>query len=57
MRTLVQQKYHEEAKRCQLAQIEDKNKLKLAKMDEERMWKEVHLRNYKLQVCSQMQDA
>ncbi|KXJ80575.1 hypothetical protein RP20_CCG023974 [Aedes albopictus] len=56
IRTLVQQKYHEEAKRCQLAQIEDKNKLKLAKLDEERMWKEVHLRNYKLQLDRELND-
>ncbi|EAT41330.1 AAEL006994-PA [Aedes aegypti] len=56
IRTLVQQKYHEEAKRCQLAQIEDKKKLKLAQLDEERLWKEVHMRNYKLKLDRELND-
>ncbi|XP_062545376.1 cilia- and flagella-associated protein 53-like isoform X2 [Armigeres subalbatus] len=56
IRTLVQQKYHEEAKRCQLAQIDDKNKLKLAKLDEERLWAEVHQRNYKIQYEKELND-
>uniref|UniRef100_A0A8D8CAN0 (northern house mosquito) hypothetical protein n=1 Tax=Culex pipiens TaxID=7175 RepID=A0A8D8CAN0_CULPI len=47
IRTYIQQKHHEEAKRCQLAQIEEKMKLKQARKDEEKMWKEIHLRNYK----------
>uniref|UniRef100_A0A182SR13 Trichohyalin-plectin-homology domain-containing protein n=1 Tax=Anopheles maculatus TaxID=74869 RepID=A0A182SR13_9DIPT len=45
IRSFLQQKYHEESKKCQLAQIEDKMRLKQAKMDEERMWTEVHLQN------------
>ncbi|XP_058060415.1 cilia- and flagella-associated protein 53 [Anopheles bellator] len=47
IRSLLQQQYHEESKKCQLAQIEDKMKLKQAKMDEERMWTDVHIRKYK----------
>lgn len=50
IRTYIQQKHHEEAKRCQLAQIEEKMKLKQARKDEEKMWKEIHLRNYKKEV-------
>ncbi|XP_049535063.1 trichohyalin-like [Anopheles darlingi] len=48
IRSFLQQKYHEESKKCQLAQIEDKMKLKQAKMDEERMWTDVHIRKYKM---------
>uniref|UniRef100_A0A182NGS0 peptidylprolyl isomerase n=1 Tax=Anopheles dirus TaxID=7168 RepID=A0A182NGS0_9DIPT len=50
IRSFLQQKYHEESKKCQLAQIEDKVKLKQAKMDEERMWTEVHVRKYKMEL-------
>ncbi|XP_053676421.1 trichohyalin-like [Anopheles nili] len=54
IRSFLQQKYHEEAKKCQLAQIEDRIKLKQAKMDEERMWTEVHVRKYKMELQKEL---
>ncbi|XP_055633330.1 trichohyalin-like [Toxorhynchites rutilus septentrionalis] len=48
IRTHIQKKYHIEAKRCQLAQIEDKRKLRKAQLDEECIWNEIHRKNYQL---------
>uniref|UniRef100_A0A182X4Y2 Trichohyalin-plectin-homology domain-containing protein n=1 Tax=Anopheles quadriannulatus TaxID=34691 RepID=A0A182X4Y2_ANOQN len=56
IRSFLQQKYHEESKKCQLAQIEDKMKLKQAKMDEERMWTEVHVRKYKMELQNEQKE-
>ncbi|XP_055550279.1 calponin homology domain-containing protein DDB_G0272472-like isoform X2 [Wyeomyia smithii] len=47
IRTYIQQKCHEDTKRCQLAQIEDKQKLEQSKREEDRLWQEVHLTSYK----------
>ncbi|KFB35665.1 AGAP008661-PA-like protein [Anopheles sinensis] len=56
IRCFIQQKYHEESKKCQLAQIEDKMKLKQAKMDEERMWMDVHVRKYKMDLEKELSE-
>ncbi|XP_058820168.1 cilia- and flagella-associated protein 53-like [Topomyia yanbarensis] len=49
IRTYIQQKYHEESKRCQLAQIADKQKQNLSQLDEDRLWQKVQQRSYELQ--------
>uniref|UniRef100_A0A182ISC5 Trichohyalin-plectin-homology domain-containing protein n=1 Tax=Anopheles atroparvus TaxID=41427 RepID=A0A182ISC5_ANOAO len=56
IRSFIQQKYHEESKKCQLAQIEDKMKMKQAKMDEERMWTDVHVRKYKMELDKELSE-
>ncbi|XP_053696744.1 cilia- and flagella-associated protein 53-like [Sabethes cyaneus] len=55
IRTYIRQKYHEESKRCQLAQIEDKRKLEESKREEDQLWQEVHLRTYNAKLDHEME--
>ncbi|XP_058445694.1 trichohyalin [Malaya genurostris] len=55
IRTFIQQKYLEESKRCQLIQMQDKQKQNLLALDEDRVWQEVHQKNYALQLNRELE--